>query len=124
MRQVFNALNYADAIRDFKKKLDGARNEVKAFIAENDGIRGPWGKITWRLCKDSTETRINFEKVLNHLAKAYSIPEIELTELREKYMESVVTKKGGRRFVAKRAKELFETEMIPEARETLFDGND
>jgi putative phage-type endonuclease len=121
MRHVFNVLNYGDLIRDSKAKLTGAQNEIKAFLAENDGVVGPWGKITWRLCKDSTETRINFEKVLEHLAKAHSIPETELTYVREKYMESVVTKRGGRRFVAKRAKDVAETEMIPEAQETLFD---
>jgi hypothetical protein len=123
MVHVFNVLNYKRGIDDFKSKLTAAQNEVKAFIAENDGIAGPWGKITWRLCKDSTATVINFEKVLACLAESYKIPELELTELREQCMESIVTKRGGRRFVAKRAKELAETEMIPEAQETLFDGN-
>jgi hypothetical protein len=122
MRHVFNVLNYGDGIRDFKAKLTGSQNEIKAFLTENDGVVGPWGKITWRLCKDSTATVINFDKLLDHLAKAYTIPETEITFLREKFMESVVTKRGGRRFVAKRAKELAETEMIPEAQETLFDG--
>jgi putative phage-type endonuclease len=120
MRHVFNVLNYADGIRDFKTKLAGAQNEIKSFLAENDGIVGPWGKITWRLCKDSTATVINFDKLIAHLAKAYSIPEAVITSLRETHMESVVTKKGGRRFVAKRAKELAE-QMVPEAQETLFD---
>lgn len=122
MRSVFNVLTHADLSKQMKTRLTEGQNQIKAFIAENDGIRGPWGKITWRLCKDSTATQINFDKLLEHLTKAYSIPEIEITELRERYMDSVVTKKGGRRFVAKRAKEL-ETEMIPEAQETLFDGN-
>lgn len=120
MRHVFNVLNYGDLIRNSKAKLTGAQNEVKAFLAENDGLVGPWGKITWRLCKDSTATVINFEKVLEELAGRYSIPEFELTLIREKCMESVVTKKGGRRFVAKRAKELAE-EMVPGAQEVLFD---
>jgi predicted phage-related endonuclease len=115
MRHVFNALNYADGIRDFKAKLTGAQNEVKAFLAESDGIVGPWGKITWRLCKDSTETRINFDKALELLAKMYSIPEIELTRVREQCMESVITKRGGRRFVAKRAKDA--DSPIPESAE-------
>lgn len=121
MRHVFNVLNFSDVLKQMKTRLTEGQNSVKAFIAENDGVVGPWGKITWRLCKDSTTTVINFEKVLHHLAKAYSIPELEITELRERYMESVVTKKGGRRFVAKRAKELVESEMIPEAQETLFE---
>jgi putative phage-type endonuclease len=120
MRHVFNVLNYGDLIRDSKTKLTGAQSEVKAFLAENDGIVGPWGKITWRLCKDSTATVINFEKVLAQLAILYKIPELEITELREKCMESVITKKGGRRFVAKRAKELAE-QMAPELAETLFE---
>ncbi|HYW37827.1 MAG TPA: YqaJ viral recombinase family protein [Terriglobales bacterium] len=116
MRHVFNALNYADVIANFKSRLEGARNEVKAFIADNDGIRGPWGKITWRLCKDSTETRINFDKVLATLQKRFGILDRELAELREQCMESVVTKKGGRRFIAKRAKDAAESEMLPEER--------
>ena len=122
MRHVFNVLNFSDVKKQTEKRIEEAKNAIKAFLAENDGVVGPWGKITWRLCKDSTATVINFEKVLDHLVKAYSIPEIVITELREKYMESVITKQGGRRFVAKRAKELVETEMIPEAQETLFDG--
>lgn len=116
MRHVFNALNYADVIVNFKSRLEGARNEVKAFIADNDGIRGPWGKITWRRCKDSTETRINFDKVLATLQKRFGILDRELAELREQCMESVVTKKGGRRFIAKRAKDAAESEMLPEER--------
>lgn len=123
MLHVFNVLNFSALKKQAEKGIEEAKNVIKAFLAENDGVVGPWGKITWRLCKDSTATVINFEKLIHHIAKAYSIPEIEITELREKYMESVVTKKGGRRFVAKRAKELAETEMIPEAQETLFDGN-
>lgn len=122
MRHVFNVLNYAELLKELKSRLTEAQNQVKAFIAENDGIRGPWGKVTWRLCKDSTATRINYEKVLNYLASEYRIPQNRLVDLREKCMESVVTKKGGRRFVAKRAKDA-ETEMIPEAEETLFNGS-
>jgi putative phage-type endonuclease len=120
MRHVFNVLNFSDVKKQTDKRIEEAKNAIKAFLAENDGLVGPWGKITWRLCKDSTATVINFEKLLHHVAKAYSIPEIEITELREKYMESVITKRGGRRFVAKRAKELAE-EMVPEAQEVLFD---
>jgi hypothetical protein len=123
MRHVFNVLNFGDVKKQTSTRIVEAQNVIKAFLAENDGVVGPWGKITWRLCKDSTATVINFEKVLAQLAMLYKIPELELTELREKCMESVITKKGGRRFVAKRAKELAETEMIPEAQETLFDGN-
>jgi putative phage-type endonuclease len=121
MRHVFNILNFSDVKRQTEKRIEEAKNAIKAFLAENDGVVGPWGKITWRLCKDSTTTVINFDKLLKHLAKAYSISELEITELRERYMESVITKKGGRRFVAKRAKELVESEMVPEAQETLFE---
>lgn len=120
MRHVFNVLNYKRGIDDFKTKLTAAANEVKAFIAENDGVAGPWGQITWRLCKDSTETRINYDKLLDHIAKEHGIKDDEIAVLRDNHMESVITKRGGRRFVAKRAKEL-ETEMIPEAQEALFE---
>jgi putative phage-type endonuclease len=105
IRHVYNALNYAEGIKTFKQRLEEARNNVKAFIAENDGVRGPWGKITWRLCKDTTESRVNYEGLIDHLEKTYSISPMELVELREKFTESIVTKKGGRRFVAKRAKD-------------------
>jgi hypothetical protein len=115
MRHVFNVLNFGDVKKQTETRIEEAKNQVKAFVAENDGIRGPWGKITWRLCKDSTGTRINFEKVLDQLAGRYHIPQREIVELREQYMESVVTKKGGRRFVAKRAKDA--DSPIPESAE-------
>jgi putative phage-type endonuclease len=122
MRHVFNVLNFSDVKKQTEKRIEEAKNAIKAFLAENDGVVGPWGKITWRLCKDSTATVINFDKVLAHIANDYKLSNEYLAELREMHMESVITKKGGRRFVAKRAKELAETEMIPEAQETLFDG--
>ena len=119
MRHVYNVLNFSDVKKQTEKRIEEAKNVIKAFLAENDGLVGPWGKVTWRLCKDSTATVINFDKLLEHVAKAYSIPAIEITELRERYMESVVAKKGGRRFVAKRAKELAE-QTAPELQEELF----
>ncbi len=106
MQHVRDALAFAETVKDFEKKLELAKNNVKAFIASNDGIRGPWGQITWRLCKDSTATRINFDALLEDLRKTYKIPDSEIVDLREKHMESVIVKRGGRRFVAKRAKEL------------------
>jgi putative phage-type endonuclease len=120
MRHVFNVLNYSEIKKTTEKRIEEAKNVIKAFLAENDGLVGPWGKVTWRLCKDSTATVINFEKLLAHLAKAYSIPEAVITSLRETHMESVITKKGGRRFVAKRAKELAE-QTAPELQEALFE---
>ena len=121
MRHVNNVLNYAELIKNMKSKLEESKNQVKAYIAENDGIKGEWGKITWRLCKDSTETRINFDKLVEHLGEMYDIPENTIALLREKYMESVVTKQGGRRFVAKRAKELAAEIELPEStQEGLF----
>lgn len=120
MRHVYNALNYADQIKAFKTRLEEARNQIKAFIAENDGVRGPWGQITWRLCKDSTEVQINFDHLLNELQHRYRIPEDEMVELREGHMQSVITKKGGRRFVAKRAKDVDSPIPTNNDEETLF----
>lgn len=124
MRDVYNVLNYGDMVKTVQGRLDLAKNAVRAFIAENDGIRGPWGKITWRLCKDTTRTEINFDQVLEQLAKRYEIPESEIADLREEAMETKVAKKGGRRFVPKRAKEVNE-QMIPDStQEEMFtDGN-
>jgi putative phage-type endonuclease len=117
IRRVYNVLNYGEQIKLFKSRLEEARNNVKAFIAENDGIRGPWGKITWRLCKDTTESRINYERILDTLELRYKIPPTELVDLREEFTESIVTKTGGRRFVAKRAKDL--DSPIPESEENF-----
>lgn len=102
MRHVHNCFNYADQIEVFTARLNEAKNRVKAFIGERDGIVGPWGKITWKLCRDTMSTTINFDHVLHELGQRYQIPEREIVELREAHMQSEVVKKGVRRFVPKR----------------------
>lgn len=106
MRQVNNVLNYADAIKDFKSKLEAAKTAVKASLGANDGFFGPWGKITWRTCKDSTATICNYEKLFRHLAKEFKMTDQLQGDLVDQFMETIVTKAGGRRFVAKRAKDI------------------
>jgi len=119
MRDVYNVLNYRDMVDQVTGRLEHAKNAVRAFIAENDGIRGPWGKITWRLCKDTTRTEVNFDQVLEQLAKRYEIPSSEIDDLREEAMETKVAKKGGRRFVPKRAKEV--NDAIPDRSDDALD---
>lgn len=112
MRHVYNVLNFQELMKDFKAKLELSRSAVKASLRENDGYFGPWGKITWRTCKDSTATVCNYEKLFRHLAREFKMTSELQDVLVDQFLETIVTKKGGRRFVAKRAKDI--DQAIPE----------
>jgi putative phage-type endonuclease len=75
-RDEENLLPSTDDIEDhiFKLKLaeenvkastdmaDLARNKIREFIGENDGVVGPWGKITWKTnAKGSRVFRTNWK---------------------------------------------------------------
>jgi len=119
MRHVNNSLNYAEMIRDFKTKLEASKTIIKAALGENDGVFGSWGKLTWRTCKDSTATVCNYEKLFRHLVRLFKISDKTESELVDQYMETIVTKTGGRRFVAKRAKDI--DAAVPERVELILE---
>jgi putative phage-type endonuclease len=114
IRHVYNVLNFQELLKDFKTKLEASKSAIKASIRENDGYFGTWGKITWRTCKDSTATVCNYEKLFHHIAKTFGFTPRAQDELVDQFMETIVTKKGGRRFVAKRAKDIDEAVPVQE----------
>lgn len=112
MRQIWNVFNLRKLEKQIKEKLTAAKNAVKGAIGENDGLRGEWGKITWRLCKDSTASIINYERIFDHLSKELKLSPDLCENLRLQFTESIVTKQGSRRLTPTLAKE-FENVTAP-----------
>jgi len=106
MRIVNHVFAYDMAAKDFKQKLEAAKTAVKASLGANAGYFGPWGRITWKTTANSTARVCNYEKLFLHLAREFKISDELRDDLIDQFLETVVTKAGGRRFTAKRAKEI------------------
>jgi putative phage-type endonuclease len=115
VRNLSNVFTFSELSRDVKTKLAEATNYVKRFIGEHDGIRGPFGQITWRMCKDSTARVCNYEKLFRHVAREFKMTDELQNSLIDQFLETIVTKAGSRRFVPKRAKDI--DQAVPETDE-------
>lgn len=84
-------------------------NRLKAIIGENEGIRGAFGRITWKRTKDSVET--NFENALTEVRGTlpFVIPDQELIRKVDETIAEILKthtkpKPGVRRFLVTPAK--------------------
>lgn len=88
-----------------KTLKDEARNQLKMLIGEAAGIEG---LCTWKLCKDSVKTLVDWEAVSRELAviamkgnEASAAGMLE--QLARKHLRAVITKKGVRKFLLLKA---------------------
>jgi putative phage-type endonuclease len=77
------AANYDDARQRekvAKEEKDESRNKLCSLIGENAGIKGAWGKATWKLAKNG---KVDKEALLKHLLADKTDDEVE--ELNERF---------------------------------------
>lgn len=95
-------------IRDMEQeqaRVETLKNEVKAFIGDNDGLLLPDGsKVTWRRDKDSTADVTDYGKVVGELIECGLVKLTEVQEFIHKHTRiGVVTRKGARKFIISEA---------------------
>lgn len=83
-----------------EKRQSEIEHKLKALIAENGGLIGPWGRLTWKLSKDQKKDVVDWEAALGSISEQYRIQREYLDLIVKDCTEpDVVVKKGSRRFV-------------------------
>jgi putative phage-type endonuclease len=71
--QIVSAFREADAMVElWTRRLDEAKNKIRAAIGEFAGIRGTWGQFTWK--KSADAVKVDRQAVIDDLTAAF--PEV------------------------------------------------
>jgi predicted phage-related endonuclease len=100
-------LSMIQELIDLRKTISGEdsicetlKNELRNLIGGNAGLRGGWGKITWKKSKDTTADVSDWETIAHDLAVEGGIDTHDFDRIVSKRTDKgVITRVGSRKFI-------------------------